>query len=115
MWRVYNNAVDFERLRKEQLNNPTGCKIGKWMASQTDTRITGSPEFKKVDEAHKAVHKYATLSWEARDKNDIQGALNYFEQTYDAYFVYEKAIRALQKFMSSIGYTDKTDIVVYRS
>jgi methyl-accepting chemotaxis protein len=114
MWRVYNNAVDFERLRKEQLNNPTSCKIGKWMAAQTDTRITGSAEFKKVDETHKAVHKCATLSWEARDRDDIQGALDYFQKTYDAYFVYEKAIRNLQKLMRSIGYTDKTDIIIYR-
>ena len=48
MWRVYNNAVDFERLRKEQLNNPKTCKIGKWLAAQTNPQITGSAEFKEM-------------------------------------------------------------------
>ena len=66
MWRVYNNAVDFERLRKEQLNNPESCKIGKWLAAQTNPQITGSAEFKEVIETHNNIHKYATLSWEQK-------------------------------------------------
>ena len=33
MWRVYNNAMDFERLKVTQLNNPESCKLGKWIAS----------------------------------------------------------------------------------
>lgn len=53
MWRVYNNIVDFERLKITQLNNPDTCKIGKWMHSQTDTRITTSSQFKKLDAAHR--------------------------------------------------------------
>lgn len=96
MWRVYNNAVDFERLRKEQLNNPKTCKIGKWIAAQTNPQITGSAEFKEVIETHNNIHKYATLSWEARDREDIQGAMDYFQQTYDAFYVYKRAVENLQ-------------------
>ncbi len=115
MWRVYNNAADYERLKVTQLNNPTGCKLGKWMAAQTDKGITESQEFAELKKAHEDVHKYATLSWEARDKDDIKGAYDYFDKTYDAYFVYQKAIRNMGKRMRQLGYTDKTDIVVFRN
>lgn len=115
MWRVYNNAADYERLKVTQLNNPTGCKLGKWMAAQTDKGITESQEFAELKKAHEDVHKYATLSWEAKDKDDIKGAYDYFDKTYDAYFVYQKAIRNMGKRMRQLGYTDKTDIVVFRN
>ena len=67
MWRVYNNVADFERLKITQLNNPDSCKLGKWMHAQTDPKITGSQEFKKLDSAHRLVHKYACDSWMAKD------------------------------------------------
>lgn len=115
MWRVYNNAVDFERLRKEQLNNPKTCKIGKWLAAQTNPQITGSAEFKEVIETHNNIHKYATLSWEAKDREDIQGAMDYFQQTYDAYYVYKKAVENLKKLLARLGETDKTNIVIFKN
>ena len=115
MWRVYNNAADYERLKVTQLNNPESCKLGKWMASQTDERIKSSAEFKELKRAHEDVHKYATLSWEARDKDDIQGAYDYFDKTYDAYYVYQKAIRNMENRMRQLGYTDKTEIVIFRN
>ena len=55
------------------------------------------------------------MSWEAKDKDDIKGAYDYFDKTYDAYFVYQKAIRNMGKRMRQLGYTDKTDIVVFRN
>lgn len=115
MWRVYNNVVDFEHLRKEQLNNPESCKIGKWLAAQTDTKITGSSEFKNVVETHKNIHKYATLSWEAKDKDDIDGALEYFQKTYDAFYVYKTAVESLKRKLEQLGFKDKTQIVVFRN
>ena len=115
MWRVYNHAADFEKLRKEQLNNPEGCKIGKWLAAQTDTRITGSSEFKKVVETHKDIHKYATLSWEAKERGDMDGALDNFQKTHDAFYVYKPAVEALQRKMEALGIKDKTQIVVFRN
>ena len=114
MWRVYNNAVDFERLKVTQLNNPSGCKLGKWMAAQTDKGITGSNEFKELKAAHEGVHKYATMSWEARDREDVKGALEYFDRTYDAFYVYQKAIKNMQSRLAQLGYKEKTEIVIFR-
>ena len=115
MWRVYNNIVDFERLKITQLNNPDTCKIGKWMHSQTDTRITTSSQFKKLDAAHRLIHKYACESWYAKDEGDINKALEAFQKCYDAYYEYKKAIADMKSYMRTIGYTDETKIVIFRN
>ena len=90
MWRVYNNVADFERLKITQLNNPDSCKLGKWMHAQTDPKITGCQEFKKLDSAHRLVHKYACDSWTAKDKGDDAAAIAAFEKCREAYGEYKK-------------------------
>ncbi len=114
MWRVYNNVVGFEQLKITQLNNPESCKLGKWINSQTDAAITGSEEFRGVKNAHYELHKYATESWKARDAGNQTLAMEYFNRTYDAFFVYQKAIRRLMDKMRTLGFTDKTEVVVFR-
>lgn len=114
MWRVYNNVVGFEQLKITQLNNPESCKLGKWINSQTDTAITGSEEFKNVKNAHYEIHKYATESWKAKDAGNQTLAMEYFNKTYDAFIVYQKAIRKLKDKMRTLGFTDETEIVVFR-
>lgn len=115
MWRVYNNAVDFEKLKITQLNNPESCKLGKWLAQQTDSAVTGCEEFRNLKAAHYDVHKYATESWKAKDSGNQELALEYFQKTYDAFFVYRKAIRKLQDRFRQLGHTEKTEVVVFRS
>ncbi len=115
MWRVYNNVVDFEKLKITQLNNPDTCKIGKWMHAQTDPRITGSSQFKQLDSSHRLIHKYACESWQAKDEGDIDKSLEAFQKCYDAYYVYKKAIADMKNFMKSLGYTDETKIVIFRN
>ena len=115
MWRVYNNVADFERLKITQLNNPDSCKLGKWMHAQTDPKITGCQEFKKLDSAHRLVHKYACDSWTAKDKGDDAAAIAAFEKCREAYGEYKKAIGDMRNYMRTIGYTDETKIVVFRN
>lgn len=115
MWRVYNNVADFERLKITQLNNPDSCKLGKWMHAQTDPKITGSQEFKKLDSAHRLVHKYACDSWMAKDKGDAAAAIAAFEKCREAYGEFKKAIGEMRSYMRTIGYTDETKIVIFRN
>lgn len=115
MWRVYNNAADFERLKITQLNNQDSCKLGKWMHAQTDPKITGSQEFKKLDSAHRLVHKYACDSWMAKDKGDAAAAIAAFEKCREAYGEFKKAIGEMRSYMRTIGYTDETKIVIFRN
>ena len=114
MWRVYNHAMGFEQLKITQLNNPESCKLGKWIASQTNPGITNSAEFSTLKNAHKAVHSWATKSWEAKDKGDTDLALEYFNQTYDAYFDYQKAIQEMMALLNRLGDGEKTEIVVFK-
>jgi hypothetical protein len=114
MWRVYNNAVDFEQLKITQLNNPDGCKLGKWLNAQTDKNITGSTEFKELSDAHKEVHRWATESWKAKDSGDIEAALEYFQKTHDAFFVYSSKIKKMKDKMRQIGYKDETETVLFK-
>ena len=115
MWRVYNNVADFERLKITQLNNQDSCKLGKWMHAQTDPKITGSQEFKKLDSAHRLVHKYACDSWMAKDKGDAAAAIAAFEKCREAYGEFKKAIGEMRSYMRTIGYTDETKIVIFRN
>ena len=115
MWRVYNNVVDFEKLKITQLNNQDSCKLGKWMHAQTDPRITGSSQFKQLDSSHRLIHKYACESWQAKEDGDVDKSLEAFQKCYDAYYVYKKAIADMKNFMKSIGYTDETKIVIFRN
>ena len=51
-WRVYNNIVGFEHLQKKQVDNPAGCKLGKWLNRQTDERLVRSSEYTALVKAH---------------------------------------------------------------
>lgn len=102
-WRLYNNLADFETLQLTQLNNPQGCKFGKWAAAQTDTRIINSLAFRKAMDCHAELHRYACDSWQAKDGGDREGALKCFTQAYEAYQRFQKALEDLREVIRSTG------------
>lgn len=107
-WRVYNNAVGFEQLKITQLNNPNGCKLGKWIAKQTDTRLTYSQAFKDMVNCHNDIHKHATDSWTAKDNGDMDTAIKCFGLALEAYGRYQKAINKVKDVLRGMGETDET-------
>lgn len=109
-WRVYNNLADFENLKIEQLNNPKGCKLGKWIEKQNDSRITESAAFKQVVKDHEDIHKYACDSWYAKDKGDREEALRHFNLAYEAYNRFKKSISSLRETVKSTGDNEMTQI-----
>ena len=102
-WRLYNNLADFETLQLTQLNNPQGCKFGKWAASQTDSHIINSKAFKQTVECHNELHKYACDSWHAKDGGDREGALRYFSQAYETYKRFQKLLDDLREVIRQTG------------
>lgn len=116
-WRIYNNIVGFETLRRAQVDNPTGdkaCKLGKWIQSNPDKELVASPEFKALDAAHKKLHDYATKSWDAKDAGDETKALEHFNNMLTIGFPeYQKAIAGLKEFERRRGNTEVTEIVVF--
>lgn len=109
-WRVYNNLADFEKLVITQLNNPAGCKFGKWAGEQTDTRITGSKEFKQVLKDHEDIHKYACDSWYAKDGGNRDEALRLFNLAYDAFGRFSQSLIGLREIIKTTGDDSITDI-----
>ena len=109
-WRQYNNLVGFEHLKIEQVNNPKGCKLGKWMAAQTDKKITSSPAFKQTYDYHNDVHRHAVDCFNASAKGNREEALQHFEKAYDSYKQLLGALGDLRRVMKSAGYSEETPI-----
>jgi prefoldin subunit 5 len=112
-WRLYNTIAGFEHLRIEQLNNPKGCKIGKWFAAQTDERITGSNAFKKLFVAHEELHKVACDCWYANEEGNRSEALKLFYVALDAYAKYVELINELKEVIKSTGDTELTPVATF--
>ncbi len=112
-WRVYRNLVHFEHLKITQINNPKGCKLGKWITAQTDTRITGSREFKDVVKYHDDIHKYGCESWYAAEDDNTPLAMENFNKALESYNHFSDAMDRFKKHMRTIGYTEATEIVVF--
>lgn len=104
-WRIYNNLADFETLKLEQLNNPKGCKFGKWVASQTDPRITGSSAFRQAVKYHEELHEHAVNSWYAKRDGNRELAFKHFQAAYATYSKFVTAIRDIKGIIASTGDT----------
>lgn len=111
-WRLYNNLAGFETLKIEQLNNPKGCKFGKWATALTDRRITDSREFKEAVSRHEELHRCACMSWEAKNREDKEEALEQFQQALEIYGHFAAAIDGLKKYLAANGDAQYTDIKV---
>ena len=107
-WRVYNNLAGFEKLVITQLNNPRGCKLGKWMGEQTDPRIINSIEFKTLFAIHDEIHNHCCDSWYASDEGDRDRALYHFNLAYAAYQKFIPAIQKLRDVIKSTGDTEES-------
>ena len=109
-WRLYNNLADFEKLRLDQVNNPKGCKFGKWVTAQTDPRITGSNAFKQAVKYHDEIHAHAVDSWHAKDEGNREEALRHFLMAYDVYPKFVKALHDIRRVIASTGDTRESKI-----
>lgn len=50
-----------------------------------DDKIVNSSEFKQLVKAHNDLHHYAELSWHANEDGDKEKAMQYFNDTYNAF------------------------------
>jgi methyl-accepting chemotaxis protein len=110
-WRLYNTIAGFEHLKIEQLNNPRGCKVGKWFAAQTDERITNSVAFNKLYATHDELHKTACDCWYANEEGNRSEALRLFYIALDTYAKYVEYINDLKEVIKGIGDTEVTPVL----
>ncbi len=109
-WRQYNNLVGFEHLKLEQVNNPKGCKLGKWFAGQTDSKIRGCSAFAQAQRNHEELHRHATDCFKAVQAGNREEGLKHFDMAYQSYKDLCGSLSDLHKQLRSLGYTDVTDI-----
>lgn len=114
-WRVYNNLAGFEHLKITQLNNPKGCKFGKWAGEQTDPKIINNQIFKDLLKYHEGIHKHSCDSWYAAEDGDRETALKHFNVAFENYQKFFDTIGKFKNYMKTIGYTDETQIIVFRN
>lgn len=112
-WRVYNNIVGFEHLQKKQVDNPSGCKLGKWLDKLSDEQLIHSKEYISLKKSHEELHKYATLSWQANEDGDNEKSLSFFDETYRLFEEFDNALHRFQNKMQSLGYNDITSIAAF--
>ena len=93
----------------EQVNNPKGCKLGKWFAAQTDSRIKGCAAFGKAQRDHEELHRHATDCFKAAQAGHRDEAMRHFEMTYQSYKELCNTLADLHKQLRSAGYTEVTD------
>ncbi len=108
-WRQYNNLIGYEHLKLEQVNNPRGCKLGKWFAAQNDRAITDSEAFKKAHRIHDDLHNFAVKCFNASAEGEKEKAIGYFEQAHVAYNELVAALEDLKRVAKSAGYKEYTD------
>lgn len=109
-WRVYNHLADFEQLKIEQLNNPKGCKLGKWLSAQTNPQITGSHAFRQVIAHHDEIHAHACDSWYSKQQGDREEALRHFNLAYESYQKFIRSLDELREVIRSSGDRAETKV-----
>ncbi len=112
-WRIYNHLSNFEQLKITQLNNPKGCKLGKWATAQTDPRITNSQQFKEMLRYHEELHMHACDSWYAAEDGNRELAIHHFNLGIDSYNKFYNAIEKFKSYLRSIGITEETKTESY--
>ena len=109
-WRQYNNLIGFEHLKLEQVNNPKGCKLGKWFAAQTDARLKECEPYREAYRLHEELHRHAVDCFNAAAAGDRETGMAHFEKAYDVYQKLSKSLEDLKRHAASIGYNESTDI-----
>ena len=79
-WRLFNHIQEYEVLRRDQVDNPSGCKLGTWIREIAPEWVREMPEFTAVIEAHNKLHDSAIGCYDAKEKYDLEAAKQYFEE-----------------------------------
>lgn len=112
-WRVYNNIVGFEQLKSSQVDDPTGCKLGKWITANASSPLGQTEEFRAVKRAHEQLHNFATESFKAKSEGNEQKALAAFDKTLESFYVLQQSIHVLDQRMQSQGDCSVTEYVEF--
>lgn len=98
-WRLFNHIYGYEKLELKNVSNSEGCKLGKWIHSITDTKITEHPKFRQLKETHMKLHKKGVECYEAVEHGQTELAIQYYEQ---AQSILEQLVDAIHELKRTI-------------
>lgn len=82
-WKVYNMLLGIQTIDPEQVSSHEACRLGKWYYGDLPSFVKAHSAYKKLEEPHKAVHRFAKIAAEEYAKGNIHGteqALQQLEQ-----------------------------------
>lgn len=82
-WRLHNAAGKYEELALKSLENPKGCKLGKWMEGVTDPKILALPAFKNMQQYHRDLHAKSVECYEEIQKDNLDIAMRKADEADD--------------------------------
>lgn len=112
-WRVYNNIVGFEHLLKNRLITLPAVSLASGLTAYLMNSFYTAKNIYLLSILTEALHKYATLSWQAKEDGDTDKAMSYFNDTYNAYEEFDNALHRFQNKMQALGYKDITQITAF--
>ena len=112
-WRLYNNIVEFELLKLEQVNNADSCKFGLWVNSVDHPLLLHSVALQYAAEAHAELHRHAEACFLAKEKTDINTAMEEFNLTLQALEEFNKALDQIHKLLNENDITDETSVWMF--
>jgi len=94
--RLYNMIEEFEKLKLKNLNNPKGCKFGKWMQKLKKENPPMAEKFDFANMYHEQLHELASLCFYANEAGEKEKALEIFEKAQEVYKKFSAELNRLK-------------------
>ena len=107
--RLYNHIMGFEELKDSQLNNPNGCKLGKYLAN-LDSEISNTAEVRELRRIHEEFHTKGLELLTLKREGKVEEALKVYEECTEVFKLFVEAMNKVRSLYSKLGYSDVTDI-----
>lgn len=112
-WRLYNNMVEFELLKLEQVNNADRCKFGLWVSSVDHPLLRQSAALQCAAETHAELHRHAEACFLAKERTDISTAMKEFNLTLESLQDFNQALDQIHRLLYENDITDETSVWVF--
>lgn len=100
-WRLRNAVGKYEKLVLSNLENPRGCKLGKWMDGMKDERILRNPAFTAMKKYHEQLHAKSVQCYNEIEQDNTEAAYRYCNEASDILAKILDEINKLKRFLNT--------------
>lgn len=79
-WRLFNQICGFEHLKRVNVEDANGCKLGIWYNKQKSKNRYSNGLIQKLIRDHEELHKKGTLCLNASERNEREKALQHLQE-----------------------------------